>query len=114
MALPENIRFHRERAGMYQSDLGRLLGVSAQAVSKWELGKAEPDSTCIMKMCQLFECTANDLFYDEHTKKDPAPIGGMRESVRRLFDEISEADLSDEEAEYVRSLVSGVKALRKP
>ena len=113
MALAESIRFYRERAGLYQSDLGRMLGVSAQAVSKWERGKSEPDSTCIMKMCQLFECTVNDLFGSDYSKK-PAPSSGMRESVKRLFDEISEAGLSDEEAEYIRSLVSGVKALRKP
>ena len=55
----------------------------------------------------------NSLIGNEE-KKDPAPNSGMRESVKRLFDEISDAGLSDEEAEYIRSLVSGVKALRKP
>lgn len=69
MALSENIRFFRERAKMYQSDLGRILGVSAQAVSKWEVGKAEPDQESILKMCQLFECTANQLFGMEDIKK---------------------------------------------
>lgn len=82
MNLPESIRYFRERAGMYQSDLGRFLGVSAQAVSKWELGKAEPDSTCIIKMCQLFECSANDLFGTDGTKKEPAVAGPLDERFR--------------------------------
>ena len=61
MDLKTSIRFYRERANMYQADLGRALGVSAQAVSKWELGKSEPDRDCILKMCALFGITADDL-----------------------------------------------------
>ena len=59
MSIAKNIRLYRERAGMYQSALGEYLGVSAQAVSKWELGKAEPDTKCIEKMCKLFGITAD-------------------------------------------------------
>ena len=62
MGLAENIRYYREKSDMYQSDLGRYLGVSAQAISKWELGKAEPDQDCIVKMCSLFRITADQLF----------------------------------------------------
>ena len=61
MSIAKNIRLYRERAGMYQSALGEYLGVSAQAVSKWELGKAEPDTKCIEKMCKLFGITADKL-----------------------------------------------------
>lgn len=61
MSLAENIRFYRKREGMYQSDLGQYLGVSAQAVSKWELGKAEPDKECIGKMCALFQVSSDTL-----------------------------------------------------
>ena len=46
---------------MLQSDLGEALGVSAQAVSKWELGKAEPNIACILKMCELFGVTADQI-----------------------------------------------------
>ena len=47
MGLAENIRYYREKNNMLQSELGRYLSVSAQAVSKWELGKAEPVQTAL-------------------------------------------------------------------
>lgn len=85
MALSDNIRLYRERAGMYQSELGRILGVSAQAVSKWEVGKSEPDQASILKMCQIFECTANQLFGLPDTKKAPAEAGDeLRGRISRL------------------------------
>ena len=61
MSLADNIRYYRKREGMFQSTLGEYLGVSAQAVSKWELGKAEPDKECIEKMCKLFQITSDTL-----------------------------------------------------
>lgn len=61
MDLASSIRYYRERANMFQSDLGKALGVSAQAVSKWELGKSEPDRDCILKMCTLFNISADEL-----------------------------------------------------
>jgi transcriptional regulator with XRE-family HTH domain len=61
MNMAGSIRYYRKRAGMYQSDLGKALGISAQAVSKWELGKSEPDQKCIEQMCQMFGVSANQL-----------------------------------------------------
>lgn len=42
MTFNEQIKFKREEAGMTQEELAEKLGVSRQAVSKWELGAAEP------------------------------------------------------------------------
>ena len=61
MSMSDNIRRYRLKAGMHQTDLGKALGVTAQAVSKWELGKAEPDKGSIETMCNLFGITANEL-----------------------------------------------------
>lgn len=89
MALSDNIRLYRERAGMYQSELGRILGVSAQAVSKWEVGKSEPDQASILKMCQIFECSANQLFGFPETKKEPATMGGLDEAFMVRVNQLS-------------------------
>lgn len=61
MDMAKNIKYYRERARMYQSELGRILNVSPQAVSKWETGQSEPDSKNILKMCRLFDVTADEL-----------------------------------------------------
>lgn len=99
MTLAENIRFSREKIGMYQSDLGKALGVSAQAISKWELGKAEPDRESILKMCELFDVSADELLgRDPGTKKEAAPLGGLEEALREKYrqltpDQQKQADL---------------------
>ena len=38
-----------------------LLGVSRQAISKWESGKAYPEMDKLLMMCDLFGCTLDDL-----------------------------------------------------
>lgn len=61
MNMADSIRHYRTKSGLRQLDLGQKLGVSAQAVSKWELGKAEPDSETIQKLCQLFGINSDML-----------------------------------------------------
>lgn len=66
MALKDTIKQYRVASGMSQADLGKALGISAQAVSKWENGKAEPDTTSIIRMCSLFDTTPDKLYgYDQ-------------------------------------------------
>ncbi len=43
MAINKNIRMFRLKNHLSQEALGELLGVSAQAVSKWEQGITSPD-----------------------------------------------------------------------
>lgn len=113
MALSENIRFYRERAGMYQSDLGRILGVSAQAVSKWEVGKAEPDQLAILKMCELFDCSVNQLFGMNDNKNEPRDSTGLDQVLSndelRLL--VSYRALSLEGREKVLAYVSDISVL---
>ena len=44
MTLGERIALARKKAGLSQEQLGDQLGVSRQAVSKWESGAAVPDT----------------------------------------------------------------------
>ena len=105
MNLAENIRFYREKHSMYQSDLGKALGVSAQAVSKWELGKAEPDGRSISKMCDIFSISIDELFGRE--QKTPATAGGMDDALIDLL-----AGLPQDDVQRVRDFVAGLKAAR--
>lgn len=38
-----------------------MLNVSAQAVSKWENGQAEPDASTIRKLCEIFKISTDEL-----------------------------------------------------
>lgn len=64
-ALPvlcERIRFYRERAGMEQKTLARLIGVTGNAISNWENGRGRPDINLIPDICRALNVTMYDLF----------------------------------------------------
>lgn len=55
---------------MSQEQLGEALGVSRQAVSKWESGQTKPDLAAVGKMCELFHLSADYLLLGKEEKKD--------------------------------------------
>lgn len=55
------ISFLREKAKLSQSELGKLLGVSNKAVSKWENGRAKPSLTVLKEMAQVFNVSMEQL-----------------------------------------------------
>lgn len=62
LILAEKIREYRSRNRLTQEEFGRLLGVSAQAVSKWEREECYPDITFLPEIAALLQCSINDLF----------------------------------------------------
>ena len=61
----ERIRTLRAERNWTQQELGDLLGVTAQAVSKWETGLAVPDIALLPKLSALFRCSIDSLFGTE-------------------------------------------------
>ena len=61
MELNERIASVRKAAGLTQEQLGELVGVSRQAVSKWESGQAVPDALTITALCQKLHVSADYL-----------------------------------------------------
>ena len=61
MELAEQIAALRKKHGFSQEELGEKLGVSRQAVSKWENGTAAPSTTNLMAMAKLFGVEAAEL-----------------------------------------------------
>ncbi|MCI8789758.1 MAG: helix-turn-helix transcriptional regulator [Lachnospiraceae bacterium] len=58
MTLSEKILDLRKQQGMSQENLAEKLGVSRQAVSRWEVGSALPDASNIRQLSRLFGVTA--------------------------------------------------------
>ena len=58
----DKIRAYRHKKGLTQAAFGRLLGVSAQAISKWERGECYPDITLLPALAALLGCSVNDFF----------------------------------------------------
>lgn len=59
--LGKRIAFHRKRLGLTQDALASALGVTAQAVSKWENDQSCPDITMLPKLSEVFGVTTDAL-----------------------------------------------------
>ena len=59
----------RKEKGVTQEDVAKFVGVSAQAVSKWENGSV-PDTELLPKIADYFDISIDSLFGREHTNKD--------------------------------------------
>ena len=59
----------RKAKGVTQEDVAKFVGVSAQAVSKWENGSV-PDTELLPKIADYFDTSIDSLFGREHTSKD--------------------------------------------
>ena len=65
MKFEEKLVRLRKRQGMSQEELAERLGVSRQAVSRWELGSTLPDVPNLRKLSDLFGISADDLIRDD-------------------------------------------------
>lgn len=54
----------RRKAGLSQTDLAEKLGVTSQAVSKWECGNAVPDIDILLELSHLYKVTINEMLED--------------------------------------------------
>lgn len=66
MTFAEKLARLRKREGLSQEELAGKLGVSRQAISRWEMGTAMPDSPNLLKLSRLFRVSADYLLYDEY------------------------------------------------
>ena len=60
-SLGEALKEHRQRCGMTQEYVAEALGVSRQAVSKWETGAAEPSTSNLLALAKLYGVDAGEL-----------------------------------------------------
>jgi len=59
--LGEAIKTHRMRCNMTQEFVAESLGVSRQAVSKWENGTSDPATSNLLALAKLFGISAQEL-----------------------------------------------------
>lgn len=76
MSFKENLQYLRGSRNMTQEQLAMLLGVSRQAISKWESGKAYPEMDKLLMLCDMFGVTLDDLVMGD--VRASAGCGGAR------------------------------------
>ncbi len=65
MKLADKIISERKRAGYSQEELSEMLGVSRQAVSKWEMAQSTPELEKILEMSRIFGVSTDYLLKEE-------------------------------------------------
>ena len=69
-SLGEVLKDHRMRCSMTQEFVAESLGVSRQAVSKWENGTADPSTSNLLKLARLYGISPEDLIRAVQTEQE--------------------------------------------
>lgn len=86
MTFAEKLKSIRKQAGMSQEQLAEKLGVSRQAVTKWETDAGIPDIENIMAISTLFDISIDELLSNERGEKKPTDY---------LYESITEYDIDE-------------------
>lgn len=60
-SLGEVLKQHREECIMTQEFVAEAIGVSRQAVSKWETGTSDPSTSNLLTLAKLYNTTAEEI-----------------------------------------------------
>ena len=69
-SLGEVLKEHRTRCSMTQEFVAETMGVSRQAVSKWENGSADPSTSNLLKLAKLYGITPEELIRAVRTEQE--------------------------------------------
>lgn len=101
MSFRDNLLHLRASHNMTQEQLAMMLGVSRQSVTKWESERSYPEMDKLLKLCQVFDCTLDELVQGDLTNRQPDPaasvvpgappadVFGYDEHARRFANRIS-------------------------
>lgn len=91
MTFAEKLRQLRKQAGMSQERLAEKIGVSRQAVTKWETDAGIPDIENIGAISDLFEISIDELLSNEKVTKDH----NGKKQTDFLFESVTEYDIDE-------------------
>ena len=83
-SIGENISLFRKQRGLTQEQLGRLVGVSTPAVSKWETGASLPDLMLVSPIARALG-TSPDTLLDYQRRLDEKAANLLVEEVSALM-----------------------------
>lgn len=83
----------RKNANLTQVQLAEKLNITDRAVSKWETGKAMPDSSIMLELCDVLRITVNDLLSGEVVAVD----NYNKEMENRLVEMVKEKEQRDKQ-----------------
>lgn len=88
----KKIRELRKRKGISQDVLAEYLGVSFQAVSKWETGAGAPDLTLIPAIAAFFDVSIDELFDYNRLETERRVMAICREAAKYRFSDTARSE----------------------
>lgn len=73
MKLAEKIYYCRKKSGLSQEALAEQIGVSRQAISKWETGESSPEVSKLPLLAQALHVSLDWLLSEAEPEPDPQP-----------------------------------------
>ena len=96
MSIAERILTLRKSKGMSQEQLAEAVGVSRQAVSKWESEQASPDPEKIITLSEVFGVTTDYLLKGVEPKKEEAKTEEKAEEKKTEGTHMTVGDVLDQ------------------
>ena len=94
----------RKEKGYSQEELAEKLGVSRQAISKWECGEASPDTDNLIELAKIYNMSLDELL--EIKKEEPVKSEDEeKEIIKKDIEEVSEIATKRAEHKIKTSLV---------
>ena len=82
--IAQRLAARRKQAGLSQEALAERLGVSRQAVSKWERSESSPDTDNLIALAQLYGLSLDDLLYVDDEIRDDVTFEAACRAAERL------------------------------
>ena len=80
----DRIRHYREKLGMEQKALATMVGVTANALSNWERGRARPDVNLLPDICEALQITLYQLYGLDDPSVKYTAVEDIIENYRQL------------------------------
>ena len=106
MNLGEKLLALRKEKNMSQERLAELLGVSRQAVSKWETGESLPDVDKVVRLSQILGVTTDHLLLD-HVEETPEEAPKETEPLMQKMEAAPQPEKKPGLAAMVTGIVLG-------
>ncbi|MEG0790003.1 MAG: helix-turn-helix transcriptional regulator [Gordonibacter sp.] len=81
--IAQRLAARRKQAGLSQEALAEQLGVSRQAVSKWERSESSPDTDNLIALAQLYGLSLDELLYVEDEMRDDVAFEAADRAAER-------------------------------
>ncbi len=84
MSFGENLQMIRAKHNITQEQMAEQLEVTRQSVSKWESGVSYPEMNTILKICEMYQVSMDDLMRGTLAEKDNATNEKFEKQIRKF------------------------------